>query len=122
MIAGDEKLSQIEAWDSSAGELLRYYFRFFSTAVGRNTTVLVIGYSFSDPRINRVLAKEGVRLVVVDPAGLPQKLAGGRVAAEGIRRNLIGLWPMRYVDIFGTSAQAHQNQRMTADLTKRLGL
>lgn len=101
MIAGAEKINQIRNFTTPAGKLLSAYFDFFESAVGNGTTVLVIGYSFSDEHVNRVLARKGVRIAVVDPGGFPTQTAGGSAIGMRLNENAAGVWPMAFADLFG---------------------
>jgi hypothetical protein len=74
--------------------LLRWYLQLFEDALQRAQALLIIGYSFRDPHINRVIAqaaKGGLRLHIMSPQ-----------TPEDFRRHLVracgGPLPHRTVD------------------------
>jgi hypothetical protein len=120
IIAGNDKGQQINNLQTEVGDLMRSYMDLFSNGIGQGTKVLVIGYSFGDHHINYTLAKPGVELYLIDPAGFPGAINGGVETGMQVRQNLVALWPMSYRDLFGSIESPAEETPEQAFLRERI--
>lgn len=100
IVAGRDKPHQIVSKPGSAGQLLSNYWTSFDQYVSSGCTVLVIGYSFGDVHVNEILAKPGVRVVSVDPAGYPT-IKGDDKVRNGLSQNIIAVVQRTFADLVG---------------------
>ncbi len=118
MITGGEKEAQISEKEGSAGDMIREYWRSFEEAVQDRATVLTIGYSFGDAHVNRVLAKPGVRIININPSGMPSATS----EKSQLWANTKGVWSMRFVDVVGADGmppgQAQEKIRKLLEQTR----
>jgi hypothetical protein len=108
IIMGGNKAGEIGQYP-----LLDWYHRQFRDYLSRATRLMIIGYSFSDAHINRVIidaAKQGrIQLFIVDPAGVdvldkqdPRHIKVTSELMETLRPRIIGASRRPFLSTFGT--------------------
>lgn len=112
LIMGTKKLTQIE--DDGKTLLKKYLEDFKSTLMQKSSKLMIIGYSFSDEHINKIIfeaAEKGdLKLWIIDPSGLEsiikkinEKNSSSKNFENLLKKSLISISSSNLKEIFNVS-------------------